>query len=264
MLKRDGLKNNAIRFEKEAIKKIINSYTNEAGVRELERCLDKIIRKVITEHIKSSRRIVNIVIKETDLSHYLEKEINSYVPLKEIKHCGVIHSVACTSLSGLILDIESSMFKGNGKYTYTGSLGDVVKESIEVAISYIKSNANFFNIPDDIFEKNDFHIHFTDSAVMKDGPSAGVSIVSALLSLIKNISIPNEITMSGEISLKGDILKVGGIKQKAIAAKRNNMKVLYLPVDNINDVEELDDDIKSSIKFAFVSNYKEIYKEIFS
>lgn len=264
MLKKDGLKNNAIKFDKDALKKIINSYTNEAGVRELERCLDKIIRKVITEHIKSSRRIFNIRIKETDLSHYLEKELNTFISPKEIKHTGVIHALACSDGSGGSLDIECSVFSGKGNFTFTGSLGDVVKESISVAISYIKSNIEEFNIDKNFFDKHDLHIHFTESAISKDGPSAGIAIITAILSLIKNVKIPNNISMSGEVTLKGDILKIGGVKEKAIAAKRVNINKIYIPLDNRNDVDYLEDDLKNSIEFKYVSNYMEIYKEIFS
>lgn len=264
MLKIHGLKNNSIKFEKSALSKIINAYTNEAGVRELERCLNKIIRKVVTEHVKAKRRMVSITIKDTDLSHYLERELHTYIPPKEIKHNGVIHAVACSNGGGCILDIESSAFEGKGNYTYTGSLGEVAKESISVAISYLKSNAKFFKIDNKIFNENDLHIHFTDNAVIKDGPSAGIAILTSILSLIKNKKIRNDITMTGEITLKGDVLKVGGIKEKAVAAKRNNIKKMYIPNDNLKDVEWLDDDIKESIKFIGVSNYSEIYKEIFS
>ena len=263
MLKQDGLKNNAIKFDKEALVKIINSYTNEAGVRELERCLDKIVRKVITEHLKESKRIVSVRIKESDLPHYLDKELNDSNVLKDIKHTGVIHALACSDGSGTILDIEASMYKGKGNYTFTGSLGDVIKESISVAISYLKSNMEYFDIPSNFFDTHDLHIHFTDSAVSKDGPSAGCAIITAILSLIKGVKIPNNVSMSGEISLKGDILKVGGIKEKSISAKRNNIKKFYIPIDNISDTTSLDEDIKSSIKIIGVSNYKDIYKEIF-
>ena len=264
MLKRHGLKNNVIKFERDALIKIINDYTSEAGVRELERCLNKIIRKVITEHIKSSRKIVSVRIKESDLQHYLDKEVwnNSYN--KKITHTGVIHTVACNSLGGCVIDIECSSYKGSGKYNYTGSLGDITRESIDVSFSYIKSNLSKFNLDDKAFSNEDFHIHFTEASSQKDGPSAGVSIISVILSLLKNKVLPNNVSMTGEVSLKGDIFKVGGIKEKAIAAKRNNIDTLYVPKDNYDDVMELDNDLKDNIKFVFVSNYEEIYKEIFS
>lgn len=264
MMKKHGLKNSVFKFDREAIEKIINNYTNEAGVRELERCLSKICRKVITEHIKASRRLVSVRITAKDLSHYLDKEVINSDYVKEIEHTGVIHAVACTSLGGASLDIECSAYKGNGNVTFTGSLGEVAKESITVAISYLKSNASYFDIPEDYFLKNDLHIHFTEAGISKDGPSAGSSITTILLSLIKNKKLPNNISMSGEISLKGDILKVGGIKEKAIAAKRNGINKIFIPKENMNDVDALEQDLKSNITFVPVSNYNEIYKEIFS
>ena len=161
-------------------------------------------------------------------------------------------------------DIECSAFKGSGKYNYTGSLGDIIKESTDVAFSYLKSNLDYFDLNSKMFSDEDFHIHFTEAGSPKDGPSAGCAIVSAILSLLKDKELPNNISMTGEVSLKGEVFKVGGIKEKAIAAKRNNIDTLYVPKDNYDDVMELDNDLKNSINFVFVSNYEEIYKEIFS
>ena len=264
ILKRHGLKNNIIKFDETAIKKIIEEYTSEAGVRELERCINKIIRKVITEHLKSSRKLVSVRINESDLSHYLEKEQFLNVTKREIKHTGVIKCVACSKLGGCILEIECSSFKGSGKFTYTGALGDIAKESIEVAISYIKSNAKKFNINENFFEENDLHIHFTKSSISKDGPSAGIAIITAILSLIKNKIISCEISMTGEITLKGDILKVGGLKEKITASKRNKITTIYIPEDNKNDIEWISNDLKVGINIKTVSNYEEIYNDLFS
>ena len=264
VLKKAGLKNTVIKFETSAIVKIIEEYTNEAGVRELERCISKITRKVITEHIKASRKIVSVRIKEADLPHYLEQELYSTKKTKKITTSGVVRAVACNKSGGTTLDIECSSFKGNGKYTFTGSLGEVTKESIEVAISYIKSNSKFLNINEDFFVNNDIHIHFTEGASPKDGPSAGLAITTAILSHIKNQKISDEISMTGEISLKGDILKVGGIKEKSIACFRNKIKTLYIPEDNKNDIEWLEKDLKESIEFITVNNYEDLFKKIFS
>ncbi len=263
ILKKHNIKNNNIKFDKDAINKIIKDYTNEAGVRELERCINKIIRKIITEHIKLGRKIININISSQDLSHYLDKELYSINKLHNIKESGVVHAVASTNYGGTTIDIECSSFKGNGKVTFTGSLGEVTKESIEVAISYIKSNSRYFKIKEDFFECNDLHIHFTENASFKDGPSAGVAITTAILSLLKNKVISDEITFTGEISLKGDILKVGGIKEKAIACNRNGIKTFYIPEDNSNDVIWLSDDLTKNIIFKTISNYKDLYKKIF-
>lgn len=264
MLKRHGLKNNVIKFEKESIKKMIDDYTNEAGVRELERCLNKIIRKIITKHIKASRKIVSVRIRESDLPLYLDKELFINSKPRKISVPGVIRAVACNALGGTTLDIEVSMYKGCGRYTFTGSLGDTIKESIEVALSYIKSNAKEFNIDDEIFINNDFHIHFTESSVQKDGPSAGVAITTAILSLVKNVVISDELTMTGEITLKGEVLKVGGIKEKTIASSRNKINKIFLPEENIYDTTWLENDLKNEVEFIGVKNYIEIYKKIFS
>lgn len=263
-LKKHGLKNTIIKLETEAIKKIINEYTNESGVRELERDINKIIRKVITEHIKSSRKIVSVRIKENDIPHYLEQELYKESKYKEIIHPGVVTAVACSSIGGVSIYIECTSFKGTGKYTFTGSLGSITKESIEIALSYIKSNAKRFDIDEDFFLNNDFHINFTEGAINKDGPSAGISIVTAILSHIKGVIISDKISLTGEITLNGDILKIGGLKEKTIACKRQNIERLFIPKDNLNDIEWLEKDLKNDIEFIPVSNYLEIYEKIFS
>ena len=263
-LKKHGLKNTIIKFETEAIKKIINEYTNESGVRELERDINKIIRKVITEHIKSSRKIVSVRIKENDIPHYLEQELYKESKYKEIIHPGVVTAVACSSIGGVSIYIECTSFKGTGKYTFTGSLGSITKESIEIALSYIKSNTKRFDIDEDFFLNNDFHINFTEGAINKDGPSAGISIVTAILSHIKGVIISDKISLTGEITLNGDILKIGGLKEKTIACKRQNIEKLFIPKDNLNDIEWLEKDLKNDIEFIPVSNYLEIYEKIFS
>ena len=251
-LKKHGLKNTIIKFETDAIKKIINEYTNESGVRELERDINKIIRKVITEHIKSSRKIVSVRIKENDIPHYLEQELYKESKYKEIIHPGVVTAVACSSIGGVSIYIECTSFKGTGKYTFTGSLGSITKESIEIALSYIKSNAKRFDIDEDFFLNNDFHINFTEGAINKDGPSAGISIVTAILSHIKGVIISDKISLTGEITLNGDILKIGGLKEKTIACKRQNIEKLFIPKDNLNDIEWLEKDLKNDIEFTSV------------
>ena len=263
ILKKHSLKTNVIKFESEAIIKIIEDYTDEAGVRELERCISKIVRKVITEHIKTSRKIVSVRIHARDITYYLKKEIFDFNEIKQILHPGVVRVVACDNSGGTALDIECCSFKGNGNFTFTGSLGDITKESIEVAISFIKSNASYFKINEDFFLENDIHIHFTEGGVAKDGPSAGSAITTAILSLIKNKIISNEISMTGEITLKGDILKVGGVKEKSIAAKRYGINKLFLPHENISDVEWLENDLKNNINFIPVKTYFDIYNQLF-
>lgn len=263
ILKSHGISKSVIKFEEEAINKIITDYTNESGVRELERCLNKITRKVITEHIKSSRKLVSVRIRETDLNKYLEKELYFSSINKSIKNPGVVAAVASSSSGGIALNIECAMFKGNGNFTFTGCLGNIIKESIEVSISYIKSNASYFGIDESVFLTHDLHIHFTQNAISKDGPSAGTAITTAIISLLKNKTIDNNISMSGEISLKGDVLVVGGIKDKAVAARKNNITRLFIPKDNMGDVVWLEKDLKENIDFIPVEDYKDIYEYIF-
>ena len=263
LLKKHGLKSSIIKFEDSSIKKIIDEYTNEAGVRELERCISKIIRKVITEHILSSRKIVSVRIREEDVYKYLKSDNYNNKIANTIKYPGVVRAVACTKMGGTTLDIECSSYKGSGKFTSTGSLGNITKESIEVAISYIRSNASYFEIDNNYFNENDIHIHFTEGAIQKDGPSAGISIITAILSHIKNTMINSNVSMTGEISLKGDILKVGGIKEKSIACVRNNINKLYIPSSNMKDIDSLDKELSSKIEFIPIDSYKDLYKEIF-
>lgn len=263
-LRKHGLKNTTIKFEEPAIKKIINEYTSESGVRELERDINKIVRKVITEHIKSSRKIVSVRIKENDISHFLEQELYKESKYKEIIHPGVVTAVACSTVGGVSIYIECTTFKGTGRYTFTGSLGDMTKESIEIAISYIKSNAKRFDIDEDFFINNDIHINFTEGAINKDGPSAGIAVVTAILSHIKGVIISDKISLTGEITLNGDILKVGGLKEKTIACERLKLEKLFIPKDNMNDIEWLEKDLRNNIEFVPVSNYLEIYEKIFS
>lgn len=263
-LRKHGLKNTTIKFEEPAIKKIINEYTSESGVRELERDINKIVRKVITEHIKSSRKIVSIRIKENDINHFLEQELYKESKYKEIIHPGVVTAVACSTVGGVSIYIECTTFKGTGRYTFTGSLGDMTKESIEIAISYIKSNAKRFDIDEDFFINNDIHINFTEGAINKDGPSAGIAVVTAILSHIKGVIISDKISLTGEITLNGDILKVGGLKEKTIACERLKLEKLFIPKDNMNDIEWLEKDLRNNIEFVPVSNYLEIYEKIFS
>ena len=263
-LRKHGLKNTTIKFEEPAIKKIINEYTSESGVRELERDINKIVRKVITEHIKSSRKIVSIRIKENDINHFLEQELYKESKYKEIIHPGVVTAVACSTVGGVSIYIECTTFKGTGRYTFTGSLGDMTKESIEIAISYIKSNAKRFDVDEDFFINNDIHINFTEGAINKDGPSAGIAVVTAILSHIKGVIISDKISLTGEITLNGDILKVGGLKEKTIACERLKLEKLFIPKDNMNDIEWLEKDLRNNIEFVPVSNYLEIYEKIFS
>ena len=252
-----------IKFSDEIILKMINNYTKEAGVRELDRCINKIIRKVVTSHIKSSRKIVSIRIRKNDLIQYLGKPLYLFSDNDDCIYPGVVKAVACSSIGGISLNVEVSSFKGNGKVMYTGSLSELVKESIDVSISYIKSNYKYFKIDEDYFNSHDIHIHFTQNSSNKDGTSAGVCITTAILSLIKNKIIDFSISMTGEITLKGKIIKVNGIKDKSIACVKNNISKLFIPNDNMGDISFIDSDLTNNINYIGVSDYKEIFEMLF-
>lgn len=236
------------------IKNIILNYTRESGVRQLSRCLDTIFRKVIIDDSDGSN--INIV---NYLGDYRYRELLN----EKDSYIGVINALGYTPYGGCLLKTSAISYKGNGEIILTGMMGDSLKESVRVAISYIKANYMIMDIDPDIFEKNDFHIHFEEAMMQKDGPSAGVVIMSTLISLIKKVAIDSSVSMTGEITLRGKILPVGGIKEKILAAINNNIKTIYLPVDNKEDVKKIQRDILKGISIRYVNNYLEIYNDLF-
>ncbi len=263
-LTNNGLTGNSIKFEDKALLKLIESYTRESGVRELDRNINKIIRKVVTEKSLESKKINNILITETELVKYLKKEIYPPKVHKQESTSGYVIGLAFTPIGGTTFEIEVSSYPGKGKFIYTGHLGEVIKESVSITLSYIKGNSEYLKVKKDVFKNKDYHINFRETAVPKEGPSAGVAITTALLSHVLNKKVNPRISMTGEITLKGDILPVGGIKEKSLAALKVGINKIYLPFDNSSDLEELDEEIKDKIKFILVKNYKEIYVDLFS
>lgn len=251
-----------LKIDENVIEDIIKLYTKEAGVRELQRQITKIFRKKILA-IVSKKDNELLQITKDNLKEYLGEP--KYLEHDNVKYqkSGIVTALAYTPFGGACLKVTSAKYKGKGNIEITGNLGEVMKESVKIAISYIKSNCDIFGIDIDDFNQNDIHIHFEDGAIPKDGPSAGVAITTALISLFKDKLITNQISMSGEITLRGDILRIGGVKEKIISAITNNIKTIYLPKENISDVDELNSDIKDNINIKFVNNYEEIYKEIF-
>lgn len=252
-----GVDPDMLKFTDKAILKIIRSYTKESGVRDLERKIESIIRKIITE----------IVFDKKDKKYLVtEKEVEKYLKLErylENDFCyngmvGVSNGMAYTPFGGDILPIEISMYKGKGNIVATGHLGEIFIESVKTSIGYIKSNALKLSINSSIFEKNDIHIHIPEGAVKKDGPSAGIAITTAIISEIKNIEIPKNIAMTGEITLKGKILPIGGLKEKIIGVKKYGVNKIFLPKSNEKELLNLDKDITKDIEFVLVSNYSEV------
>ena len=250
-----------IKFNDDAILKIVRNYTKEAGVRELERMLLNIIRKIITE-IVMTKSDSSYIINEDDIEKYLDKEkyVNSSYDYDNVS--GVVNGMAYTSFGGDILPIEISMYKGSGEIIATGSLGNVFTESVKTSIGYIKKNADKLKISPSVFEKNNIHIHVPETSVKKEGPSAGIAITTAIISEIKNIDIPKNIAMTGEITLKGKVLPIGGLKEKIIGVKKCGVNKIYVPLGNKKDLELLDKEIIKDIDFILVDNYSEIINDL--
>ena len=250
-----------IKISDDVILTIINKYTKESGVRELERQLNKIVRKVIIEAIRNKKE-VKITIKKSDLKQYLGTPFYDDSN-KTSSKIGLVNALAYTPLGGLVSPIETVMYEGKGDLNLTGSLGEVMKESAEVALSYIKAHENYFKTKE-IFKHKDFHIHAFSAEVKKDGPSAGVAIVTSLLSVIKNVKIDKKIAMTGEMTLRGDILKIGGVKEKIIGAYNEGINKIFIPLANKLDIEEIPQRIKDNVEIILVKDYKEIYNELFN
>lgn len=255
-----GISDEIINISDEVILEIIRNYTKEAGVRELERCLASIIRKIITESVMDNKKIDKVNINQNDLEKYLGKQKFHDSDKLEKAEVGIVNGLAYTRFGGDTLPIEVNYFKGKGDLLLTGSLGDVMKESARIALSYIKANCKYFKIDYDKLSTSDIHIHVPEGAVPKDGPSAGVTLTTALISAFTGVKIDARVAMTGEITLRGKVLPIGGLKEKSIGAYRNNIKTIIIPKDNLNDLDEVPKEIKQKIKYIPVSEYKEIYK----
>ena len=263
ILNNNSINKNDLLFDDKIIKKIINDYTKECGVRELDRLLNRIVRKVITEYKKDKKKISKKSITNDDLIKYLG--IPKYESDKsEINSSGEVKALACSSVGGSIIVLETLIVPGKEEIKVTGSAGNILCESVDVALSYIKSNLKLFKIKEESLKDKSIHINLREGAVPKDGPSAGLAITTTIISELLGKQVPSNISMTGEITLKGDALKVGGIKEKLIAAINDGIDKVYLPISNKTDVLEISKDITSKLKIIYVKNYIEIFKDIFS
>lgn len=252
-----------IKFSEPILLTIIRHYTQEAGVRDLERKLSTIVRKIITASMIANKTKITKTITSNDLNQYLGKEhyheeikITNYLP-------GLVNGLAYTPLGGLVMPIEACLYNGKGEVEVTGMLGQVMNESIKVAISYLKAFKDNYQINDYYFDQKNLHLHFLEAAVAKDGPSAGVAIVTSLLSLLSNKTIPQDIAMTGEISLRGDVLPVGGLKEKIIGGYNNRIKTFIIPWENEKDLVDIPQNILPKIKIIPIKNYQELYDYLF-
>ena len=261
-LEAHGLTELEVQFTDKAIMNIIRYYTKEAGVRELERVINSLLRKIVKRLLTDKKQAAYLVDEKllTELLGHGKYEYTMSIKNNEV---GIVNGLAYTVFGGDVLPIEVTYYKGNGKLLLTGSLGEVMKESAKIALSYIKTKAKEFKIDFKMFEENDIHIHVPEGAVSKDGPSAGVTLTTALISLFTNKKVASDIAMTGEITLRGKVLPIGGLKEKIIGAKRNGIKKIYIPVDNKKDLDDINKELKESIKFVLVNKYIDIYRDIF-
>ena len=258
-----GLSEELLMFDDDALLAIIRNYTKEAGVRELERKISTIIRKIVTNIVMNGKQLECIYISKDNLKEYLGKEKYHYIYKKTKNQIGVVNGLAYTSYGGDVLPIEVNFFEGKGDLVLTGSLGDVMKESAQIALSYIKSNCKKFKIEYETIIKKDIHIHVPEGAIPKDGPSAGIALTTSIISALSNKKVPSNIAMTGEITLRGNVLAIGGLKEKSTGACRNNIKKIIIPYDNEADIDEIPKEIKENIEYILVKNYEEVFKIIF-
>ena len=252
----NGLDESQFSISDQAIYSIIQNYTREAGVRELERLLSSIIRKAIKNILLNGASKIEINVD--NLEEYLGKPKFTNNKTEENDLVGIVTGLAYTQFGGDTLSIEATHYKGEGKLLLTGQLGDVMKESAQAAFSYVKSNAEKFNINIKDIKESDVHIHVPEGAIPKDGPSAGVTITTALISTFTNRPVHHEIGMTGEVTLRGQVLPIGGLREKSIAAHRSGLKKIIIPYDNLKDIDEIPESVKNSLEIIPVKSVEEI------
>ncbi len=249
----NGLKESDIQFEDDALTYIIERYTREAGVRELERKISSICRRVVVNLVSKKRKTKEIItIKK--VKEYLGTEIFDSTAKEKGAQVGVVTGLAYTEFGGDILPIEVNNFPGKGNLVLTGKLGDVMKESCSIAYDYIKANAKKYGIDDEVFAKNDLHIHFPEGAVPKDGPSAGCAITVAIISCLTNHPVSGDIAMTGEVTLRGKALAIGGLREKSLAALRSGIKKIIIPSENKKHVSELPKEVKDNLEIIYMDS----------
>ena len=250
--KANGLKEEDINFTEDSIKTLIEHYTMEAGVRQLERLIASICRKVVVDLFAKPDMEKPVVITPDKVHEYLGIELFEGSKKEKENQVGVVTGLAYTEFGGDILPIEVTYFPGKGGLVLTGKLGDVMKESATIALDYVRANASRYGIDDDIFQKNDIHIHVPEGAVPKDGPSAGVAMTTALISSLSNKKVDANVAMTGEVTLRGKALPIGGLREKSLAALRSGIKRIIVPEDNRKDVSELPQEVKDNLQISFM------------
>ena len=257
ILASNAMKERQLVFTDEAIAKIIENYTSESGVRQLEKRLASIVRKVILKKMRGER--VPRIIKETHLRNYLGPEMRTRDTYEGNSYAGVVTGLAWTAVGGEILYVESSLAKGKGeKITLTGNLGEVMKESAVIALQYVKAHADRLGVDPELFERYTLHIHVPEGAIPKDGPSAGITMATSIVSAVTQRKVRDRIAMTGEITLRGKVLPVGGIKEKILAAKRAGISTIILSEENRKDIEDIAQKYIEGLRFVYVRDVSEV------
>lgn len=257
LFKEYKIRDNNVSVNDFAINKIIEDYTKEAGARELSRKIEQICRKIVYEDLH------DVVVKASNLKDFLGPVKYYHQKNDTSNQSGIVNALAYTVYGGEILKVSATCYEGNGKIKVTGSVGKVMEESVEVALSYIKANARNFGLEDILFQFRDFHVHIEEGASPKDGPSAGITIVTTILSLLKDEVIANDISMTGEMTLRGKILPIGGLKEKLIAASVNGIQQVFIPLENKVDLEDVPDEIRKKLDIILVRDYLDVYYYLF-
>ncbi len=253
-----GLTQRNLRINEQAVRDIINYYTREAGVRTLEREIGAICRKVAKAIVSEQKK--SVTVSSQNLEKFLGTKKYRYDQALERDEVGVATGLAWTPVGGDTLSIEVNLMPGNGKLELTGQLGDVMKESAKAAMSFIRSNCKQLKIDPDFHQNNDIHIHVPEGAIPKDGPSAGITLATAMISALSGSPVNKKVAMTGEITLRGRVLAIGGLKEKAIAAHRAGIEIVIIPSDNKRDIDEIPENVRKAMRFIAVSNMKEVLK----
>ncbi len=256
-IKENGLQKSKVSFSDEAILYIIRNYTREAGVRNLERKIGTICRKIGVKIVKTGQNR-KVAVTPKKVKEYLGKEIFEYAKKEKFDQVGVTTGLAYTQYGGDILPVEVVTFNGKGAINITGNLGNVMKESASIAMGYVKANAEKYGIDPSVFEKKDIHIHCPEGAIPKDGPSAGVTIATSIISALTNKAVRQDIAMTGEITLRGNVLPIGGLKEKSIGAHRSGIKEILIPYENEKDIDEIPESIRKDMKIHLIKHISQI------
>jgi len=257
-VKNHGLKKDEFALQDDAITDIIRYYTREAGVRNLERDIAKIARKAVTRIVKGDVKSVDV--SDANIEDFLGVKKFRYGLAEKEDQIGVVTGLAWTSVGGDLLSIEALKLPGKGRMKTTGKLGEVMKESIEAASSFVRSVAPSIGVKPPSFEKIDIHVHVPEGATPKDGPSAGVGMVTSIVSVLTGIPVRKDIAMTGEVTLRGNVLAIGGLKEKLLAALRGGIKTVLIPEENAKDLTEIPDNVKAGLEIIPVSHVSEVLK----